>query len=85
MEDFATADDTEPLSSVPVQFIVQVVDLGHSCDDHVLFVGDTPLHETCIAGTADQTLRKRVTARAIEGRRLGFESYTVFCYRDVSY
>ena len=70
VEDFATATDTDPLSSVPVQFLVEVVNSRHSCDDHLVFVGDTPANGTCIAIAVGQTLERRITARAPEGRRL---------------
>ena len=67
MEDFATADDTEPLSSVPVQFLLEVVDLGVSCTDRVEFVGDTPANGACFGVAVNQTLSGTITARDTEG------------------
>ena len=69
VEDFATVTDTEPLSSVPVQFLVEVVDIGLSCTDRVHFVRDTPAHGACFGVAVNQTLTGRITARDTEGHK----------------
>ena len=71
MEDFASPNDTEPLSSVPLQFLVRVTELpGISCDTKPELVGETPIDGTCIGVALNETYEGRIVARAVPGSRL---------------
>ena len=71
VEDFASPNDTEPLSSVPLQFLVRVTSLpGLTCDSRPELVGETPVNGTCIGVPLGETYQGRIVARAIPGSRL---------------
>ena len=48
IEDFASTTDTVPLSSIPVQFLVQVFSSIQPCSAQPVFVGSTTASGACI-------------------------------------
>lgn len=48
IEDFASATDVVPLSSVPVQFLVRVFSSTEPCSSRPEFVGVTRLTDSCV-------------------------------------
>lgn len=71
VEDFASPIDTEPLSSVPVQFLVRVTEIdGIGCDTKPELVGETPVDGSCIGVALGETYESRIVAKAIPGSRL---------------
>ena len=61
LEDFSSADSLEPLSSVPLQFLVNVTSLtteedetnGNRCNLGPVFIAPTPEDQQCIPILAD--------------------------------
>ena len=49
IEDFASTTDTIPLSSIPVQFLVNVFTSSQPCSAQPVFVGSTVASGACIA------------------------------------
>ena len=63
MEDFASASSTEAMSSVPVQFLVEVVRATTlSSARPPTFVGDTPSNGDCFSITTEKHYELRITA-----------------------
>ena len=48
IEDFASPEDTTPLSSIPLQFLVLVFSSDQACSSQPEFVGVTPQDGACI-------------------------------------
>ena len=49
IEDYISASSTTPMSSVPLQFLVNVSDSNRPCSETPVLVLPTPLHGSCIA------------------------------------
>ena len=63
IEDFASPSSVTPLSSVPLQFLVEFV------DSRPQFVGETPVNGLCVTLEVGQTYSARITAEAISSSR----------------
>ena len=65
IEDFMTATDTTPLSSVPVQFLVQVFESSNStCTVTPIFVGSTRRDGSCIGIPINTTFHEPFIAQS---------------------
>ena len=62
IEDFINSASTEPLSSVPLQFIVDVSDSDLPCSARPVFVQETPTDDTCIGIGRNDTYMTRLVA-----------------------
>ena len=49
IEDYISANSTTPMSSVPLQFLVNVSASNQSCSEIPVLVPPTPSHGSCIA------------------------------------
>lgn len=61
IEDFLTATDTNPLSSIPLQFLIDVVE-GNGCGEKPKIVAPTLLGGSCIAIAPGKTFKEKVVA-----------------------
>ena len=64
VEDFANPSDTNPMSSVPVQFIVSVFVSSEACTSIPEFVPPTRVDRSCIAVPFNTTYAERITAQS---------------------
>jgi len=64
VDDFATDTDTQPISSVPLQFLVNVSAAPVPCDARPMFVPPTERDGTCIAIPPNGTYTGIMVARA---------------------
>ena len=63
IEDFLSPSDTTPLSSVPLQFLVDVFTTGGSCASQPMLVaGETPPDGSCIPVAFDTTFSAGIVA-----------------------
>ena len=60
VEDFATETSLEPLSSVPVQFLVYVFTSNEPCTSKPEFVGRTRADASCVGVPFSSTLSEQV-------------------------
>ena len=49
IEDYISASSTTPMSSVPLQFLVNVFASNQPCSERPVLVSPTPPHGSCIA------------------------------------
>ncbi len=64
VEDFASAADTIPLSSVPLQFIVSVFTSAGACTSRPEFVPPTRVDRSCIAVPFNTLYAERIIAQS---------------------
>ena len=67
IEDFLSPTDTTPLSSVPLQFLVNVFASSASCEAQPMLVpipGETPLDDACIPVEFNTTYTAGIVASA---------------------
>lgn len=64
VEDYISATDTIAMSSVPVQFLVNIVEAIPENVTAPAFVGDIPGDGTCITIPVGSTFNLRLTARS---------------------
>ena len=64
VEDFATEASTEPLSSVPVQFLVYVFVSDEACTSRPEFTGRTRADKSCVGVPFGTTLHEQVVVRS---------------------
>ena len=62
VEDFINASSTVAMSSVPVQFVVELQDHSNNVFAAPTFVGTTPVDGSCI--TVGSTYQQQITARS---------------------
>ena len=63
IEDFASAADTTPLSSIPLQFVALVTSSPLSCSDRPRFTGGTRLDGSCIGVPFNTTWSEPIIAQ----------------------
>ena len=64
IEDFASPTDTQPLSSIPLQFLVYVFNSNEACDERPEFAGYTRAKGSCIGIPPGGTYFDRIIVRA---------------------
>lgn len=63
IEDFLSPSDTTPLSSVPLQFLVDVMNsTSTSCAEQPMLVGETPTDGSCVPVELDTTYTANIIA-----------------------
>ena len=62
VEDYISTNDSVPMSSVPIQFLVNIVEEVNG--SLPVFVGDTPEDSTSINVAVGSTFKLRITARS---------------------
>ncbi|XP_053382685.1 uncharacterized protein LOC123560350 [Mercenaria mercenaria] len=77
VEDYADADLTTPLSSIPVQFLFNVYEGGKSCEKTTAFVDPTPPENACIGVPFNQVLHTAIVARVADPDRRISEIKTI--------
>ena len=63
IEDFASAADTTPLSTIPLQFVALITSSPLSCTDRPRFVGVTRVDGSCIGVPFNTTWSEAVIAQ----------------------
>ena len=64
VEDFATTSSTTPMSSVPVQFLVNIFTSTVSCGSEPTFTGATPANGDTVAIVLGDTWQATLTAES---------------------
>jgi hypothetical protein len=64
IEDFASTTSTTPLSSIPLQFLVNVFDSSASCASRPQLVGVTPPDGSCYPVASGSTWTARIVAQS---------------------
>lgn len=64
IEDFAQENDTEPLSSVPLQFLVNVFHSNDQCANNPEFVYPTPITGSCFGVPFNTTFFETLIAKS---------------------
>ena len=64
IEDFASTTSTTPLSSIPLQFLVNVFDSSASCASRPELVGATPPDGSCYPVASGSTWTARIVAQS---------------------
>ena len=64
IEDYAAPTDTRPLSSIPLQFLVNVFKSNESCDERPDFTEETRAKASCIGIPHGGTYFDRIIVRA---------------------
>lgn len=64
IEDYAKPTDTQPLSSIPLQFLVYVFNSNEACDERPDFTEETRAKGSCIGIPPGGTYFDRIIVRA---------------------
>ena len=64
IEDYAKPTDTQPLSSIPLQFLVYVFNSNETCDERPDFMEETRVKGSCIGIPPGGTYFDRIIVRA---------------------
>ena len=81
IEDFASAQDKVPLSSIPLQFLVHVFPSTESCDENQPeFVGETPEDDAHVVVLLGQQYQAKLVAEVSSPQKRSVNPDTVLYY-----
>ena len=64
IEDFASAADTIPLSSIPLQFVASVFPSEYQCTDRPRFIAPTRLDGSCVGVSFNTQWQEQIVVQS---------------------